>query len=236
MKKRRLVHDRCCVWAVLASACASHAEPPTISDEVLAIWNDPGFQKAFVGSYGINADIEPRVTPEEVEILEKIRPLMGSVETLPKAESTLKKNLKPESSAMLDFTLANIQFQQGKLADALANYQVAVSTTKFPSFRRAHRNIGLIHVREGRYEESIKAFTKMIELGGGDGYSYGLLGFAYASKQDGLPGSRGCVPQRAAVATRQQRVAAGPDALCVQAAEVSGCRDAARFAHRAPSR
>jgi tetratricopeptide (TPR) repeat protein len=55
---------------------------------------------------------------------------------------------------------------------------------KFPSFRRAYRNIGLIQVRSGIYDEAIGAFTKMIELGGGDAYSYGLLGFAYASSND----------------------------------------------------
>jgi tetratricopeptide (TPR) repeat protein len=55
---------------------------------------------------------------------------------------------------------------------------------KFPSFRRAWRNLGLIYVRNGKYDDAISAFTRMIELGGGDAYSYGLLGFAYAAKQD----------------------------------------------------
>ena len=53
--------------------------------------------------------------------------------------------MKPDCSAILDFTLGGIQFQQDKLAEALANYQTAVE--KFPSFRRAWRNLGLIHVR-----------------------------------------------------------------------------------------
>jgi cytochrome c-type biogenesis protein CcmH/NrfG len=39
----------------------------------------------------------------------------------------------------------------------------------------------------GSHDEAIAVFTKMVELGGGDGYSYGLLGFAYASKQDYQP-------------------------------------------------
>ncbi len=45
--------------------------------EIAAIWDDPTFQKQFIGAYGINAEIEPRVTPDEVKILEKIRPLMA---------------------------------------------------------------------------------------------------------------------------------------------------------------
>lgn len=148
-----------------------------------AIWNDPTFQKQFVGGYGINADIEPRVTPEEVAILEKVRPLMAN--DLAKAEDSLRKQMKPDCSAILDFTLAGTQFQQDKLPEALSNYQRAVE--KFPSFRRAWRSLGLIHVRNGSYELGIRAFTRMIELGGADAYAYGLLGFAHAARQDFQP-------------------------------------------------
>lgn len=145
-----------------------------------AIWNDPVFQKQFIGGYGFNADVEPRVTVEEVAILEKVRPLMA--QDLPKAETTLKKQIKPDCSAVLDFTLGGIYFQQDKMAEALECYQKAV--TKFPSFRRAWRNLGLIYVRDSKHDDAIRSFTKMVELGGGDAYSFGLLGFAYAAKQD----------------------------------------------------
>jgi tetratricopeptide (TPR) repeat protein len=148
--------------------------------DLRAIWNDPAFQKQFLGSYGINSEVEPRVTPEELAILEKIRPLMAG--DLSKAEATLRKQMKPECSAILDFTLGGMLFQQDKMIDALASYRKAVA--KFPSFRRAWRNMGLIQVRNGVYDEAIASFTRMIELGGGDAYSYGLLGLAYASMQD----------------------------------------------------
>jgi tetratricopeptide (TPR) repeat protein len=150
--------------------------------DIAAIWRDPVFQKQFIAGYGFNAEIEPRVTPEEVKILEKVRPLMASPEDLPKAEEMLRRQIKDDSSAILDFTLGGIHFQQDKMIDAMVSYRRAVD--KFPSFRRAWRNIGLIKVRAGIYDEAISAFTKMIELGGGDAYSYGLLGFAYASMQD----------------------------------------------------
>ena len=132
----------------------------------LEIWNDPVFRKQFVAYYGINAEVEPRITPEEVAILEKVRPLMG--ENLPKAEGTLKSRMKPDCSAILDFTLGGIQFQQDKMVEALDNYRKAVA--KFPSFRRAWRNLGLIYVRDGKHDDAISAFTRMIELGGGDAY------------------------------------------------------------------
>ena len=156
------------------------SQPFQSNQPELDIWNDPVFQKQFIAGYGINSEIEPRVTPEEVAILEKVRPLMA--EDLPRAEVMLKKQRKPECSAILDFTLGGIQFQQDKMVEALDNYRKAVA--KFPSFRRAWRNLGLIYVRDGKHDDAISAFTRMIELGGGDAYSYGLLGFAYAAKQD----------------------------------------------------
>jgi tetratricopeptide (TPR) repeat protein len=148
-----------------------------------AIWKDPVFQRQFVGGYGINADVEPRVTPEEVAVLEKVRPLMANEPA--KAEELLRKAIKPETSAVLDFTLGALQFQRENLAGALENYQKAV--TKFPSFRRAWRNLGWIQVKRGEHDAAITAFTRMIELGGADAYSYGLLGFAYSAKEDYQP-------------------------------------------------
>ena len=178
-------------WAAASTPAASTtpsvapgAAATQVSDgDVRAIWNDPTFQKQFIGAYGIDADVEPRVTPEEVAILEKVRPFMAA--ELGKAEELLKKSMKPECSAILDFTLGGIQFQQDRLQEARANYDRAVA--KFPSFRRAWRNLGLIHVRNGEYDAGIRSFVRMLELGGGDAYAYGLLGFAYAAKQDFQP-------------------------------------------------
>ncbi len=188
MKKVKFCDLTILTLPVLLFVLAGCASPRTAADAAKVqsqepggdIWNDPVFKKQFIASYGINSEVEPRVTAEEIAVLEKIRPLMA--EDLPKAESSLRRQVKPESSATMDFTLGSIYFQQNNMIDAMENYKKAV--TKFPNFRRAWRNIGLIHVRSGKYDEAINAFTRMIELGGGDAYSYGLLGFAYASKQD----------------------------------------------------
>lgn len=180
---RRILHvHRLALAIVVCAAPAAHAGGNGDVD-VNAIWKDPVFQKQFIAGYGFNADVEPRVTPEEVKVLETVRPLMAN--DLPKAESTLKSKMKADSSAILDFTLGGIAFQQERMADALENYKRAVA--KYPSFRRAWRCIGLIHARDGRFDDAIEAFTRMIVLGGGDAYSYGLLGFAYAAKQDYQP-------------------------------------------------
>jgi tetratricopeptide (TPR) repeat protein len=173
-------HRRLALAATLSLAALASAAPTDVKRDLDAIWSDPTFQKQFVGSYGVHADVEPRLSPEDVKVLEKVRPWMA--DDLPKAAAFLSKSIKPDSSATLDFTLGGIQFQQDRMPDALASYQRAVA--KFPSFRRAWRNLGLIHAKAGSFDDAIKAFTRMIELGGGDSYSYGLLGYAYASKQD----------------------------------------------------
>jgi tetratricopeptide (TPR) repeat protein len=67
----------------------------------------------------------------------------------------------------------------------LVNYRNAVA--KFPNFRRAYRSIGLICTRKSQYEAAIAAFNKMIELGGADAYSYGLLGFCHSARGDYQP-------------------------------------------------
>jgi tetratricopeptide (TPR) repeat protein len=170
-----------CMLAIpFAIAGASHAQT---SSELAQIWNDPTFKKQFLGSYGFIAEVEPRVTAEEVAILDKVRALMAD-DDMPKAQAMLAKHLKSDekASAIFDFTLAGICFQQEKMDEALASYRIAI--TKFPSFRRAFRNLGLIYVRTANFTQAITAFTRMIELGGGDAYSYGLLGYAYAQKQD----------------------------------------------------
>lgn len=173
-----------CIWYFLVlgiTACFPLQTPASpLSQPELEIWNDPVFKKEFVAYYGIDSAVEPRITPDEVATLEKIRPLMA--DDLARAEKTLTNQMRPDCSAILDFTLGGIQFQQDKIPEALGNYLKAV--TKFPSFRRAWRNLGLIYVRNNKYDDAIRAFTRMIELGGGDAYSYGLLGFSYSAKQD----------------------------------------------------
>jgi tetratricopeptide (TPR) repeat protein len=151
--------------------------------DLAVIWNDPGFQKSFIGGYGVSADIEPRIAQDDMALLELVRQLMA--DELPAAETLLKESVRPEVSAVIDLTLGGVQFQQDKIDDALVNYRNAVA--KFPNFRRAYRSIGLICTRKSQYEAAIAAFNKMIELGGADAYSYGLLGFCHSARGDYQP-------------------------------------------------
>jgi tetratricopeptide (TPR) repeat protein len=152
------------------------------------IWQDAAFQKAFMGSYGVRSDIEPGISTVEREDMEKIMALMASEEdqekNIAKAKKLLIKNLGDASSAIFDFTLANMAFQDDNQAEALKYYVTAV--TKFPSFQRGWKNMGLIYVRQARYPEAVEALTKAIELGSIDGYSFGLLAYSYFSTENYL--------------------------------------------------
>src|SRR5688572_7093043 len=107
---------------VLAASAALRAQSVPAWGEVESLWRDATFLRQFVAGYGVNAEIEPRVTKDELAVLEKIRPMMA--EDLAKAEAALKRDIAPESSAMLDFTLGGIQFQQDRMPEALDNHRI----------------------------------------------------------------------------------------------------------------
>ena len=143
----------------------------------LEIWNDPTFQRQFLGSYGFQAEIEPKVSVVERQQMERLIPLLGSDPAA--AAAGLIKITSPASSALFDFMLGNIRFQDNRLEEAATHYEAALG--KFPSFRRAHKNLALVQVRQGSFDPAIRSLGRVIELGGGDGVTYGLLGHAYSS-------------------------------------------------------
>ena len=166
------------ITATLAATCAQ-------ADELIqnpeTFWREPAFQKSFMGSYGTRTEIEPRVTVVEKEVMEKVMELMGSGGSTAKVVLLLEKNTNAASSAVFDFTLANIHFQEDRLTNALACYSAAIA--KFPSFQRAYKNKGLILIRLNDFNAAIEPLSKCVELGANDGLTYGLLAYAYAMTQ-----------------------------------------------------
>ncbi len=152
------------------------------------IWQDPAFQRAFMGSYGVRSDIEPGISTVERADMEKIMLFMAAdvdqEKSVAKAKKLLAKNLGEASSAIFDFTLANLAFQDDDQEQALTHYKTAVA--KFPSFQRAWKNMGLIYVRQASYPQAVEALTRAIELGSIDGYSFGLLAYSLFSTEKHL--------------------------------------------------
>lgn len=156
----------------------------TAPADSLEFWKDPEFQKQFLGSYGVLSELEPRLSAVEKQQLEKIIPLL-STDTAA-AKKALEKAATPQASALFDFTLGNLAFQAGDMDEARQRFMTAVG--KFPNFRRAHKNLALVEARSENFEAAIREFSKVVELGGGDALTYGLLGHAYLATTQFLSG------------------------------------------------
>jgi tetratricopeptide (TPR) repeat protein len=141
------------------------------------ILNDPAFRERFANSYLAETEIEPTITTVEREALLPILDLIAN-EQLDEAALQLEVNRTPTSSAVFDFLLANVRLQQDKLAPAAQAYQAAVA--KHKKFRRAWQGLGQINFREGNSEQALVCFTKVLELGGGDALTYGILGLCHS--------------------------------------------------------
>jgi tetratricopeptide (TPR) repeat protein len=165
----------------LVAAPAAAAESPPWSGQ--SVMEDPEWRKRFLGSYGFLSGAEPQVNPTEIEVLREVIDLM---EAQPKAaQSRLLAAVGPGSSASLDFVLANLEFQNGENEAAAEHYRSAIE--KFPDFRRAHKNLGLLLVQEARHGEAREHLGRAVELGDRDGRNFGLLGFCYLQAEDYLP-------------------------------------------------
>ena len=166
--------------ALFAAALCIHAEPifdPAISN---SFWSSPEFQKRFLASYGVNSAIEPRFeNPDEQIFFSQLGEVIR--EDPQKAIKQLTGKISSTSSAILSYTLGSLHFQEGNHEEAINNFNVALS--KFPDFLRAHKNMGIVQVREGRYAEAIEPLVNTINLGGADGMVYGLLGFSYLNTE-----------------------------------------------------
>jgi len=164
--------------AVNTTNAAPTFAPVSATNELATIWNDPDFARRLIGSYGFASDVEPRMAPDELaEFRDKIVPLLR--DNPKQAQSALTALAKPGASAVFDFTLGNIYFQNEDLTNAVTHFTAALA--KYPDYRRAQKNLGFALVRSGKYAEAVAPLTRTIALGGGDSKVFALLGFAYMS-------------------------------------------------------
>jgi tetratricopeptide (TPR) repeat protein len=162
----------------LASTAAAQGQPWSGS----SIIRDPEWQKRFLGSYGFLSGAEPDINPSELEVLREVIDLM---KVNPKAAAQmLQQRAGENSSAALDFVLANLYFQNGDQDSAIKYYRSALA--KFPDFRRAHKNLGLLLVQRSDYKGALENLSRAVELGDRDGRNYGLIGFAYLNLENPL--------------------------------------------------
>ena len=147
---------------------------------VMQIFADPDFRKRAIENFNISSDLEPKLPATEKDAFTKIADLAAT--DVVKAYFELKSMVTADSSAVFDFTLGSIAYQLNRPNEAAKYLESA--TRKFPNYLRAYKNLGLIQLQQGRTDDAIKSLTRSIELGGGDGNTFGLLGTAYVSKEN----------------------------------------------------
>ena len=137
--------------------------------------NDPDWQERLIGSYGFLSGREPRISPEERDLLEELRAYIPN--NIPTAISTVEAVLTPESSAAINFILGNLFFQTEDMTRAEQQYRLAIE--KFPDFLRVYKNLSIISFRSDRLDLATKYLAKSLELGDVDAKTYGMLGYCH---------------------------------------------------------
>lgn len=168
------------------------AEPLKVSPE---LFRTPEFKQRFVGSYGILPAVEPKVDQEEAGVIAELSEIL-SLGRFDEAEKHLlgfiqeRKNPTDGSgeardvSAALIFTLGNLYYQNGRIADGEQAYKIAIK--RFPEYRRAHKNLALLYARSDRLKEAMPHLMKAIDLGESDHLTFGLLGHAMLSEDKAM--------------------------------------------------
>jgi tetratricopeptide (TPR) repeat protein len=91
----------------------------------------------------------------------------------------LEKKITNETSAALDFALATMYYQLGRLTPSEQTYEKALK--KFPSFLRAKKNLGFVQLSLGKLDAASRNLAQAISLGEADGISYVALGYCHLS-------------------------------------------------------
>ncbi len=158
--------------------------PPPGDNPLAIFWNDKEFVKRFAGSYGFLSGKEPKITAtNEIAAYKAVREILATNATdgASVAISLLSTNITPDSSAVLDYTMATLHYQKGDNNKAVESYRTALE--KWPSYLRARKNLALALVKDGNYAEATPELAKTIEEGGGDAVIYSLLGYSLMSAE-----------------------------------------------------
>lgn len=140
-------------------------------------WNNPTFVRSFMGDYGFRSEIEPRISKSESFVLREV--IAKSENQIEEAVIYLEEKIKDESSAALDFALGTMYYQSNRLTRSSQAYSQAIN--KFPSFLRAHKNLGLVQVSLGNLDVATVHLAKAISLGESDGSTFIALGYCHLS-------------------------------------------------------
>jgi len=162
------------------------------------LWNSTEFLASFNGSYRVNAELEPNLSTAERGLLVEVQKLMQQGKR-DQAVSLFKNSPYLSTSASLQYNYANVLRETGELEGAITHYEKAL--TLLPSFRRAHKNLGVAYMQSQELEKGQEHLMEAVNLGSQDGFVHGLLGFAFL--EDGQ--------YEAALTSYRQAIRTNPD-------------------------
>lgn len=179
---------------VLAAASIAPAGAQKI-DAPPNLFRDPNFVKEFVGSYGFLSEVEPRVSNEEQALLVKVGELFSKnqfttaeqeiVRFIKETEAPTDPEKQPgEISAAMVFVLGNLYFSADRQEEARRAFLEAIR--RFPRFRRAHTNLGYLHISQNKVDDALPMLQKAVELGESSPRTYGILGYCYLQKNNAI--------------------------------------------------
>ena len=142
-------------------------------------WSNPEFVDRFMGSYGVDTAKSPSISSEEAEIFRLVAKSGYKSDT---AIKILSNAINTDSSGAMDFALANFLLQNGDIGLAIDSFAIAID--KFPNFGRAYKNIGLAYIQQNNYEKALPNLTKSLEILGGDGGLFGLIGYCHLNNEN----------------------------------------------------
>ncbi len=144
----------------------------------------PRFQRYFAESYIPLKEREPDMSELELTLIQKIGPM---VEEDPEFAKTMLEGMLEGGdpvSATFDYLLANLYFNGDSIENAETRYLQAIE--KYPSYRRAWKNLAVLRLRDSRFEQALEALVKTIELGDTSADTYGMIGFCHLQVGDYL--------------------------------------------------
>ena len=154
----------------------SWARPFALTDSGPAA---PDFEARLLGLREVNEAIEPKLDLEAREFYQNIAPLLR--EQPRQIIDEVEAATEVETHPAFDFLRGSLYYQLGEKQPAEAALREAIEA--FPAFRRAYRMLGIILIEQQRFSEAVEIWLKVIQLGGGDAQSYGLLAYAHLSLQ-----------------------------------------------------
>jgi tetratricopeptide (TPR) repeat protein len=163
------------------------AEGQALDPRVAEVLSSDRFQDSLASSFLSVADVEPTMTQDEREAVMEFQRFMGmNPPDLIRAQALLNAERGVGTNEMFDFLEGWLLFGEGRFEEAIPLLELAVDAQRggFPSFLRAHKILGFAYMSAERPKDAAKSLSRVIELGGSDALTYGLLGFAHSASQN----------------------------------------------------